>query len=82
MNSLVKLEKRDFIPNKLLITCLKIRESERSSFVTRDLLFIEVRSNVLLLYFFISLTLDSNYRNLILQISNDPCLTLSKIVSN
>lgn len=81
MNSLVKLEKRDFIPNKLLITCLKIRESERSSFVTRDLLFIEVRSNVLLLYF-ISLTLDSNYRNLILQISNDPCLTLSKIVSN
>lgn len=55
MNSLVKLEKRDFIPNKLLITCLKIRESERSSFVTRDLLFIEVRSNVLLLYFFISL---------------------------
>lgn len=62
MNSLVKLEKRDFIPNKLLITCLKIRESERSSFVTRDLLFIEVRSNVLLLYFFISLTLDSNYK--------------------
>lgn len=61
MNSLVKLEKRDFIPNKLLITCLKIRESERSSFVTRDLLFIEVRSNVLLLYF-ISLTLDSNYK--------------------
>lgn len=61
MNSLVKLEKRDFIPNKLLITSLKIRESERSSFVTRDLLFIEVRSNVLLLYF-ISLTLDSNYK--------------------
>lgn len=61
MNSLVKLEKRDFIPNKLLITCLKIRESERSSFVTRDLLFIEVRSNVLLLYF-ISLTFDSNYK--------------------
>lgn len=69
MNSLVKLEKRDFIPNKLLITCLKIRESERSSFVTRDLLFIEVRSNVLLLYF-ISLTLDSNYKPLKLNPAN------------
>lgn len=70
MNSLVKLEKRDFIPNKLLITCLKIRESERSSFVTRDLLFIEVKSNVLLLYFFISLTLDSNYKPLKLNPAN------------